>query len=58
MASLHADGKLGDIPDGMADLDGRNCIGCNADGGMMFIERAEEDHLIWRCSRTGVSSQG
>lgn len=41
------------ISDGMADLVGRNCIGCDMDGGMMFIERVEEDRLIWRCSRNG-----
>lgn len=41
------------ISNGMADLVGRNCVGCDTDGEMMFIERVEEDRLIWRCSRNG-----
>jgi hypothetical protein len=39
------------ISDGMADPIGRNCIRCDADGEMMFIEKVEDDRLLWRCSK-------
>lgn len=39
--------------DGMADPVGRNRIDCDTDGQMMFIEKVEGDHLIWRCSKEG-----
>ena len=41
------------ISDGTADLVGRNRTVCDTDGEMMFIEKAEEDYLVWRCSKKG-----
>jgi hypothetical protein len=37
--------------EGPVDPDSSNFIGC--EDGAMFIERVEEDNLIWRCSKVG-----